>query len=337
MTSTVHRAVVVGQCQKSLFSVSTAPHDGAMIDPVSDLESTTVVGVDGSASAHNAVRWAATDAAARKTPMLLVYAGVGKSGTSLSAAVNLRAGTTTNARAHAREALATARAIARSAVDDDLDVRIVLESAPPAETLIRYSESARMLVLGSRRQSAVARAVLGSVSSVVAAHARCPIAVIPENYVVQSPGPGAGPVVVGLDHSSNDDAVLGTAFDQASHLGASLRAVHACEKTDPAALFSEYVEYGPRLDPTSGPKRWIDRLLATWGEKYASVDFTTHIATERPSQALLNNARDAQLVVVGARSRGAIPPMLIGSTSRAVLHHVDIPVIVVPAVIGRGS
>lgn len=337
MTSSVDRAVVIGQCQKSLFSLRTATHDGTMIDRDFDLGTMTVVGVDGSASAHSAVRWAAADAAARKTPMLLVYAGIGKSATSLSSAVNLRAGTTTSARVHAREALATARVIARSAVDDDIDVQIVLESAPPAETLIHYAETARMLVLGSRRHSAVARAVLGSVSSVVAAHARCPIAVIPENYADQSSGPSAGPVVVGLDHSSNDDAVLGAAFDQASRLGAPLYAVHACEKTDPAALFSEYVEYGPHLDPASGPKRWIDRLVATWGEKYAAVDYTTHISTERPSHALLNKARDAQLIVVGARSRRAIPPLVIGSTGRAVLHHVDIPVIVVPAVVGRWS
>nr|WP_268236782.1 universal stress protein [Rhodococcus trifolii] len=35
-------------------------------------------------------------------------------------------------------------------------------------------------------------------------------------------------------------------------------------------------------------------------------------------------------MVVGSRGRGGFKSMLLGSTSRAVLHSVDIPVVVVP-------
>ncbi|MGV8875145.1 MAG: universal stress protein [Rhodococcus sp. (in: high G+C Gram-positive bacteria)] len=68
--------------------------------------SLTVVGVDGSVSARNAVRWAATGAAGRDTTLLLVYAGVDMD--TRAGALDAHSGTAsgTRARARARSALA---------------------------------------------------------------------------------------------------------------------------------------------------------------------------------------------------------------------------------------
>lgn len=287
----------------------------------------TVVGVDGSASALNAVRWAA--AAAGETTLMLVYAGVNGTRT-LSDAFNLRSGGR-SARAHARSTLASAREVALSVAGDAVVVDTVVAPESPVEIFTEYAKDAHLIVLGTRGQGTLARALFGSVSDVVATRVRCPVAVVPEKFESAHPESDALPVVVGLDHSQNDDAVLAIAFDQAARRGVSLVAVHAFEPSDAASTFSEFVQQGPHLDGARAAQHWIDRLVALWAEKYPSVQVTTSVVDDRPSHALLAEAAHAQLIVVGARSRGSIEPLFMGSTSRAILHRTQVPTIIVPA------
>ena len=52
----------------------------------------------------------------------------------------------------------------------------------------------------------------------------------------------------------------------------------------------------------------------------------------RPVEVLLEAARDhdAQLIVVGSHGEGAVSAAFLGSTALKLLHHSDIPVLVVP-------
>jgi nucleotide-binding universal stress UspA family protein len=49
----------------------------------------------------------------------------------------------------------------------------------PADELIKASEGADMIVLGSRGTGGFARLLMGTVTSQVAHHARCPVLIVP--------------------------------------------------------------------------------------------------------------------------------------------------------------
>lgn len=293
-------------------------------------EDTTVVGVDGSAHSRSAIKWAAAYAAASSSTLVLVHAGVNPQ-VSLSDAVNLRHGRASRALAHARSTLATARVVAQSVAGDDVHIETLLEAALPADALIEHARHARLLVLGKHDQGKVARALLGSVSSKVASRARCPIAIVPENNSSTGFEDGTTTVVVGIDQTSDDDSVLATAFDQADRLHARLHAVHALQKSTRSAEYPIPDEHTHALDPRAPAQRWLDGRVAAWEEKYPAVTVTASVIEGKPSDAVLGCARHAQLIVVGARSRGSVEPVFVGSTSRAVLHHTAIPTLIVPA------
>ena len=55
-----------------------------------------------------------------------------------------------------------------------------------------------------------------------------------------------------------------------------------------------------------------------------------HVAVEgRPAEAILDNAGDAQMIVVGTHGKGLVRRVLLGSVSRRVLNDADRPVAVV--------
>jgi len=50
-----------------------------------------------------------------------------------------------------------------------------------------------------------------------------------------------------------------------------------------------------------------------------------------PGQALLEAAKDAELLVVGTRGHGGFAGLLLGSTSTYLAHHAPCPLVIVPA------
>ncbi|WP_161634036.1 universal stress protein, partial [Williamsia sp. D3] len=136
-----------------------------------------MVGVDGSQSAVAAVRWAAADAAAHGSELVLVASAFPPVTTPFPEGfyIDLR-GQAENALAAATE---QARAVASTA---ELTVTTQIASESPVAALLEASAGARMLVVGSRGAGAVARWVLGSVSTALAAHTTIPLTVVPSGW-----------------------------------------------------------------------------------------------------------------------------------------------------------
>jgi nucleotide-binding universal stress UspA family protein len=69
--------------------------------------------------------------------------------------------------------------------------------------------------------------------------------------------------------------------------------------------------------------------LAKCEPDYPEVTIQRIIRQGAPRSALLEAARGAQLLVVGARCRGGLPEMRLGSVSLAILHYAHCPVSII--------
>jgi nucleotide-binding universal stress UspA family protein len=291
-----------------------------------------VVGVDGSVSATHAVRWAAREAARRQAQLLLVHAcamipAPTPPGVTLPRSYHeamLGEGTQ-----WLSEAAATAQQVA-----PDVTVRTELASGFAAEQLIGRSASAALVVLGSRGLGGFSGLVVGSIAVAVATHGHCPVVVVRGDVVDDDTGTGAGgseplsgrPVVVGVDGSAASDAAVSFAFAAAAARGVGVVAVHTW--TDVALGSAWEVLEWPEIEAEENTLL-IQRLADTQA-RYPDVPVQRVVARDRPAHTLLEEAKNAQLVVVGSRGRGGFRGLLLGSTSQALIYHAPCPVAVVP-------
>ncbi len=136
-----------------------------------------VVGVDGSEGSKAALRFAAGEAALRNAKLSVVCAWhipSGVTGGGWTPAVDITAGFEDVARNTASEAVTE---VARLQPGVDCERRVVEGQA--AEVLVRESEGADLLVVGSRGLGGFKRLLLGSVGQQVVNHARCPVVIVP--------------------------------------------------------------------------------------------------------------------------------------------------------------
>ena len=272
-----------------------------------------VVGVDGSPASHAAVRWAARAAALGKVPLTLVHAVVAPAASWPSGPYRDSLGE--RLEAEGKNAAVRATRIAEDAMVPHGRAPIAkqLVYSNPAPALIDMSDRAEMIVVGGSGRGLVAPALLGSVSSAVARHANCPVAIIRNEDL---PDPKHAPVLVGVDGSPISDRATAIAFDEASRRGVNLVALQALSEVVERELpESDWAEIEAEA------KRRLAESLAGWQERYPDVTVNSVIVRDRPARQLLAKSEAAQLVVVGSG-------MLAGSVCNTVLHCARIPVIV---------
>ena len=277
-----------------------------------------VAGVDGSETALDAVRWAAADARLHRVPLRLVCA--------VPEAPRRAGWEPLESRAPRPGWLERAVNAARAA-EPDVELEQELRHGMPGEVLLDESRTARQVVVGTRglNEFTGLEMALGSTAELVAMRSDCPVVVVPEGADVGPTGTRA--VVVGVDGSRVGEPALAEAYEAASLRGAPLVAVHVWSDV---ATDDQFAAGAADWDSIRSEQELVlAERLAGWQAKYPDVAVRRVVARDRPVRYLVEHAAEAQLLVVGSRGRGGMTGMLIGSTSRALLHCAPCPVLVV--------
>ena len=281
-----------------------------------------VVAVDGSPASDAATRWAARDAALKNVPLTVV--SVVTTPTATFPPVPYPDSLGVRLEDQGRKAAADAVKIAEDAMPNDRKVAVKSKVvfSTPAQALVKMSDEAEMIVVGSSGKGVLARGVLGSVSSSVVRHANCPVAVIRDEDLLM-PDPQHAPVLVGIDGSPASELATEIAFGQASRRGVELIALHAW--SDVPAFDLEGLDWSALV---SAEERTFADSLVGWQERYPNVTVQRVVVCDEPARLLIEKSESAQLVVVGSHGRGGFDRLMLGSVSNTVLHSVRIPVIV---------
>ena len=181
--------------------------------------------------------------------------------------------------------------------------------------------------MGARGSGGFLGLRIGSVSERCLHHAKCPIAIIRD--VERDPVPTEECIVVGVDGSEHARPALAWALDEArlaTLLGVRRHCVeHRCRwprspadrsSTSPLSrtALARILRCARGRRDTTGSRSPIEPVLVAGGA----------------AGAILAEAKDATLVVVGARGLGGLKSLLLGSVSHQVAHHVPCPVVVIP-------
>ena len=288
-----------------------------------------VVGCDGSVQAMAAVEWAAAEAARRGARLHILlanpieYVGLAGPAGMGSGLAGRPVWEHPHDVLHQAEVLATKQLAEESVLTTVADLH-------PVPAILAASARAILVVLGSRGHGAVGSALLGSVSTTVAEHASCPV------VVVRGAVPGGElrrGVTVGVDGSADSLAAVSFAAEVAAARNVSLRILCAWMLTPttlwhysdtPWTAAEDWV-----ADVASGALRAVDDARDVAMRGHDGLAISTETPQLPPRVALEEASRTSDLVVVGTRHHSLLERALLGSVSRAILHHAACPVAVV--------
>ncbi|WP_109474205.1 universal stress protein [Ornithinimicrobium cavernae] len=283
-----------------------------------------VVGYDGSDLAQKAVEYAAQIAEHQGEPLVVLHAA-----DRIRYVQDAGYGLWTPAEAH-KGALVVAERGAQVARHAAPTVEVTSKSSlsSPAAALEEISLTARMIVVGNSGRGRVSGILLGSTAYHVATLARCPVTIVPPG-ALPVPGP-QHKVSVATDGSSSAARAVHHATDVARRYGAPLEVITVWEKpyqdnrgTPPQGYAS--MSQAVKLRTEAAQKVAAEATEEILREE-PGLTVTDVVVEGRPEEVIAEAAADSAALIVGARGRGDLTSLLLGSTSRAVLHHAKCPV-----------
>lgn len=218
----------------------------------------------------------------------------------------------------------TAAALRRRSPGTEVEQTLVTEAIPSA--LLQASEDADLLVVGSRHRRPLASALTGSLPLQVAARSRCATVIVPDDWTPSL----HRTVVVGIPEDRSGDRAMLFAAREAQTAGAELDAVHAWTVTVP-----DLAARRPSADPADARARHravLAQALERIRAAFPRVRIRGLLEQRLPSTVLAEHAARGQLLVLGSHRRGPVAGMALGSTARAVLPAVAVPLCIVPPV-----
>jgi nucleotide-binding universal stress UspA family protein len=182
---------------------------------------------------------------------------------------------------------------------------------------------ADLIVVGSAHRGRIGRVFAGDVTAGTLHGAPCPVLVAPAGYA-RRPSE-LRTIGVGFEGSPESRAALVLAHDLAKAAGARLRVIDVVVPPDPGGPFPAYRpdwEEHARIRREEAERRLGD-VLAELGEIA-----TGEVAFGRPARELAYEANTLDLLVTGSRGYGPVRRLMLGSTSRRLVHEAPCPVLV---------
>lgn len=137
-------------------------------------------------------------------------------------------------------------------------------------------------------------------------------------------------IIVGIDGSEYSPAALRFAGRVASDWGAPLEVITCLGFSDfylPAHLPPGNLESAAELEAIA--KRLMDQAIERAYGQERPDHLVTTVKIGSPAKVLVEESRDAQLLVVGRRGHGGLLGQIMGSVSAACAAHAHCPVVVV--------
>ena len=202
---------------------------------------------------------------------------------------------------------------------------VVAVTGVPSQVLVELSRDARLVVVQHRTSTALERLFVGSTTNGAAARCHCPLVSVPAGW--EPPPDGTAEVVVGVHEAGVPRQVLEAAFSWADRTGAPLRVVHAWRLD---AAYDDIITHRVDAEWRAQQKRLLSAAVADHRDSWPTVPVEVEVRHQWPADVLVDDSRNASLVVIGRRgARGWIPEHL-GSLARTVLRASMCPVMVVP-------
>ena len=277
-----------------------------------------VVGVDGSENGYKALAWAARHAQRRGAHLDVVLAWHSPAGAVTPMGMAYVPPPTETIKADAERRMErTLSSYDLSEIEHDA----IIAERDAASLLCELGEGADLLVVGSRGLGGFKGLILGSVSARCANECPCPVAIVPADW--EDPGRDVhGVISIGVDGSLNAEAAVRWA-DAWAPDEALLRLV--CAWTVPAP----YDRVVPEMDEER-MRDAAEQLAERTAELVTVHDHVADAVRMDARLALAHEATLADVVVVGARGHHGISRLLLGSVASSVVHHVQVPSVVVP-------
>ena len=266
-----------------------------------------VVGMDGSAGATAALRWAAGLARRLGSDLVVTAATVvGPTGAEAPDVLERR----------------LEQEWCRAADEAGVTYRTLVVDGDPRRSLLEAAatEGADLIVVGSNGLGWFPAMHLGSVAHHLAQHTDRPLAVVPADVADFD----AGRVLVGVDGSAGSAAAVDWGGALIRALGGSAIALH------------DDLPASPRL-PTADPETrrlQAEEECAAWTAGLGTDGIVERIVVSDgdPARAIAQTARDrgVPLIVLGTRGAGGFHGLRLGSVALKLLHHAAVPVVLVP-------
>lgn len=291
------------------------------------MQTSIVVGVDGSERSHDALVLAGVLAQVLSGGLLIAHVHPYRDLSSLLSEGEYEG--------LIREVAESSLAQSGEALPDSVEreMRLVDERSPAAglDRAARESE-AFLVVVGSSHRAGLGKVLPGAVGDRLLSGSSVPVTVAPHGYATRTDTPEIAAIGCGFDGSAESRQALDLATKLARAASAELRVlgVHSApafgHMSASGAFKTESINQALR-------RRLQEEVEAAGRGLPEDVQSTASVVDGDPAQALVAQSDEMDLLVLGSRGYGPLRSVLLGSVSSRVVEQTSCPVLVVP----RGS